>query len=491
MKSLKLNFLSKTLSILLLMSFVFVSCSDDDPDDVTPTPKVEDGVYIKGAGTAFAEFSTKALFKVTRNEVLQKDRPELLEVFMAIKKGTDGFNIIDVKGTTQTVYGPGSDWKLEATPGVDDPKDGLWKGNLAASASKFTVPEDGLYHIVVDFGVKKVTMARVKWGVIGGATPDGWSGSTAMTQSAFDLNKISFKVEKLVLLKNEWKFRYSSGWKIELDANLDLGGGQKGVKVNTNLGGTLSALVAGGDNIKNDVYGEYTVELIWEAGVGYKATATKTGEGPILAAYPDNLYVIGDGVGGWEWKKNDIQLIPVHSNPHLFWRIVWLEKDKGFKFSPVQDWKGDFGQDKSAPVNGVYKKGGDNVPVTGATGYYMIVVNLKTETIEVVAPNVFLIGDAVANWDAANPANKFTVGTDINITKALTADKEIRMHVTSPTMKNEKGDKASDWWQSEFIVLNGKIEYRGKGNDQARVKSKASGNTTIKLDFKAGTGTIQ
>ncbi|MBP6448650.1 MAG: hypothetical protein KA341_17740, partial [Saprospiraceae bacterium] len=63
MKSLKLNFLSKTLSILLLMSFVFISCSDDDPEIVTPTPKVEDGVYIKGAGTAFAEFSTKALFK--------------------------------------------------------------------------------------------------------------------------------------------------------------------------------------------------------------------------------------------------------------------------------------------------------------------------------------------------------------------------------------------------------------------------------------------
>jgi hypothetical protein len=31
-------------------------------------------------------------------------------------------------------------------------------------------------------------MARVKWGVIGGATPDGWGGSTAMKESAFNLN---------------------------------------------------------------------------------------------------------------------------------------------------------------------------------------------------------------------------------------------------------------------------------------------------------------
>ena len=42
---------------------------------------------------------------------------------------------------------------------------------------------------------------------------------------------------------------------------------------------------------------------------------------------------------------NGIQLIPVHSNPHLFWRIVWIEAgtDQGFKFAPQADWIGDFG----------------------------------------------------------------------------------------------------------------------------------------------------
>ena len=134
MKSLKLSFLSKTLSMLILMSILFISCGKDDPDP-TPTPTVEDDGYIKGTGTAFSDFSSKALLKVTKNEVNQMDRPELVEIYMAIKKGTDGFNIVDVKGTTQTVYGPGSDWKLEAAPGVDDPKDGLWKGALVASAT--------------------------------------------------------------------------------------------------------------------------------------------------------------------------------------------------------------------------------------------------------------------------------------------------------------------------------------------------------------------
>ena len=41
------------------------------------------------------------------------------------------------------------------------------------------------------------------------------------------------------------------------------------------------------------MYGEYTVTLTWEAGVGYSATATKTGDGPDYLAYPDAMYLVG------------------------------------------------------------------------------------------------------------------------------------------------------------------------------------------------------
>lgn len=469
--------------MLALMSlFVLASCDKDDPNPGGGGGNVEDGVYIKGEGTAFPDFSSKALFKTAKNEVTQKDRSDLLEVYMAVKAGTQGFNIVDVNGSSQKVYGPGADWKLVTELDVDEPTGGLWKGALTESASKFTVPEDGLYHIIVDFGIKKVAMAKVDWGVIGGATPNGWSSSTAMTASAFNLNKISFKAEKLILLKNEWKFRYSNGWKIILDPEFDLGGGSKGIKVNSNFGGTVNALDAGGANIANDVYGEYTVEITWEAGVGHKASITKTGDGPVLPEYPEALYTIGSAVGGWEWKTNDIKLVPVHSHPELFWGIMYMEKGGEFKFSPVQDWKGDFGKSGDA-TNGVYKKGSDNIPVPGDAGYYMVVVDLKKETIEITSPGVYLIGDSVGSWDAAKAENKFTVGSDISITKSLVADKELRMHVAASTL-------ACDWWQAEFMILDGKIAYRGTGNDQDRVKTNG-GNTTISLDFKAGTGTIK
>jgi len=478
---LKLNFLSKTL--LLAFSSVILLNSGCKKDDTPATPTVEDGVYIKGAGTAFSSFDTKALMKVAKNEVVQKDRTDLVEAYVAVKKGTDGFNIVDVKGTSQTVYGPGTDFASVATPGIDEPKAGLWKGTLTVSNNKFTVPEDGLYHVVVDFKLKKVAVARVNWTVIGGATPGGWSQGTPMTASTFDVSKMTFTATKLILLKNEWKFRYSDGWKIELDDKEDLGGGLKGVKVNSNFGGSLTALEAGGANLNNAVYGEYTVTITWEAGKGHTATATKTGDGPPLAEYPTDLYVIGDAVGGWTWKTNDIKMIPVHSHPELFWRIVWLDADKKIKFSPVQDWKGDFGKTGNA-TNGVFGKGSEDIPTPSTAGFYMLVVNLKDNTIEIVSPGVYMIGDAVGAWDAAKAENKFTVGaTDVSFTKALVADKELRMHVAASTLK-------CDWWQAEFIVLNGKIEYRGTGNDQTRVKSKASGSTTISLNFKDDTGSI-
>lgn len=216
-------------------------------------------------------------------------------------------------------------------------------------------------------------------------------------------------------------------------------------------------------------------------GKGFTATQTKTGDGPPLAEYPEKLYMIGDAVGGWDWATIDLPMVPVHSHPELFWKIVRMEGTGGFKFAPGREWKGDFGV-KGTATNGVYGKGTDNVSAPTAPGNYLVVVNLKDETIEVIDAAVYLIGDCVGGYDAAKPENKFTSGTDVTITKALSAG-DLRIHVASPTLK-------CDWWQAELMVLNGKIEFRGTGNDQARVNV-AAGSHTITLNFKDGTGSVQ
>lgn len=481
MKNALLNWSKLMLMLLALLGLAGTQgCKKDD--DTNNNPVVEDGIYVKGAGTAFADFNTKALFKVTKNEILQTDRAALMELYIPVKAGTAGFNIVKVAGTTRTVYGPGADFKKLADTelDVDEPKAGLWKGTLTVSSTPFTVPEDGLYHVVIDVELNKVSIARANWGIIGGATPGGWSTNTPMN-TTFDLNKMVFTATDVLMLKNDYKFRYSDGWKIILDANLDLGGGKKGVKVNTNLGGSLAAPDAGGANISNTVYGIYKFVLTYELGKGFTITAEKTADGPPLAEYPEKLYMIGDGVDTWDWTVTDLPMVPVHSHPELFWKIVECKATGGFKFAPGKEWKGDFGITGTA-TNGVYQKGSDNVPVPGTAGLYLVVVDLKNNTVEVTPAAVYFIGDCVGGYDPAKPENILDVtATTVEKTRTFSAG-DLRLHVAASTLK-------CDWWQAEFMVLNGKIEYRGTGNDQTRVNLTA-GMHSVVLDFKTNTGSI-
>lgn len=48
---------------------------------------------------------------------------------------------------------------------------------------------------------------------------------------------------------------------------------------------------------------------------------------------------------------------------------------------------------------------------------------------------------------------------------------------------------ATDWWRTEFIILNGKIEYRGNDGDQERVQGKAGQKAY--LNFSDNTGKVE
>ena len=120
----------------------------------------------------------------------------------------------------------------------------------------------------------------------------------------------------------------------------------------------------------------------------------------------------------------------------------------------------------------------------------MVVVNLVDETIEVNDPKVYGIGDAFGTWDGAQAANLFTVDNTAKTmtSPAFTADGNLRMHVSASTLTNAEGN-AIDWWQAEFNVIGGNIEYRGTGGDQAAVP--VTQGQTVTLDFTTETGTIE
>lgn len=195
-------------------------------------------------------------------------------------------------------------------------------------------------------------------------------------------------------------------------------------------------------------------------------------------------------MGSWDWAETDLPMTPVHSKPHLFWKIVWIEAgvdDPGYKFAPEQDWGDDFGYDGETPEEGVHAFGAENMPEPSESGYYMVVVNYETQEIAVTEPDVYLIGDTIGSWDTTNPDGRFTVDNEnevLTITRDLTAN-EIRMYAWYD------GGWFTDWWQSEFMILDGEIEFRGSGPDQDRVAIDPAGDYKIDLNFRTGEGSIE
>ena len=197
---------------------------------------------------------------------------------------------------------------------------------------------------------------------------------------------------------------------------------------------------------------------------------------------PD-LFLTGSN---YDWGDKWLQLVPFHSSEEDFWTIIYLHEGEQFKFAPQAGWGGDFGYTGTT----INDEAGANITsssdgniVVGKAGWYLLKVqNGSTKALTVLQPNVYLIGDAAGEWNVAD-SHKFTIPTTedgVFESPAFAADAELRMCVSVDGF---------DWWKSEFMVFDGKIEYRGRGIDQNRVNVKAGQKVT--LNFTAGTGEIK
>lgn len=332
-------------ALAMVAMVTMVSCDNEDPD---PGPVVEDGLYIKGAGTALTALDVKGLLATTRNEKTQEDRATLKEVYIAVTAGTDGFNLVNVVGGVETVWGPGDDFAEVTGDDLDgeEPQEGLWRGMYAETDAPFTVPSDGLYHVVLDTDLGKVAVAKVIWGVIGASSPSGWSGSTPLA-AAFDLNMMDFSATEIAMKKGDFKFRYSNNWKIYLDTVLVLPGSDNvGVTVNTNFGGAVDALVPGGDNINMTDHGYYTISMKWELGMGTTCTMTRTGDLPSTDYSAYEMGFVGDGVkvgaDPHNWDSTIEKMTPAVDGSTYTWAWTGIPTNTAgsFKIRQGDDWNG-------------------------------------------------------------------------------------------------------------------------------------------------------
>lgn len=197
---------------------------------------------------------------------------------------------------------------------------------------------------------------------------------------------------------------------------------------------------------------------------------------------PD-LFLTGSN---YDWGGKWLQLVPFNKSEEDFWTIIYLHEGEQFKFAPQAGWVDDFGYTGTT----INDEAGANITsssdgnlVVGKAGWYLLKVqNGSTKSLTVLQPNVYLIGDAAGEWNIAD-SHKFTVPTTedgVFESPAFAADAELRMCVSVDGF---------EWWQSEFMVFDGKIEYRGRGIDQNRVNVKAGQKVT--LNFTAGTGEIK
>jgi len=200
-----------------------------------------------------------------------------------------------------------------------------------------------------------------------------------------------------------------------------------------------------------------------------------TGEAPAL---PGTMYIIGEAVGGWDWAGDYIvDMVPVNGKAGQFWAIRYLEAGKPFKFCAVKEWSGDFtglGEDSGYVV-------ADNNCNVEESGVYMIYVDTDNKKLCIEKARVYGIGNCFGGWDAKMENALFTESEGKLVGKTA-AEGEIRIYA-------ESSIATSDWWTREFVFFDGKIAYRGNGDDQERVTVGA--DKTVTLDFNAGTATVE
>ena len=353
-----------------------------------------------------------------------------------------------------------------------DPTDpyGVYKPEIGkafeAGDKNIQIGVEGFYDVTFDYAAKTILIEEhiAAYSLIGNIEGTEWNKDFVMKE------KDGVWTSDVVKINGGFKIRYDYSW-----ADENTYGMAEGAEPQV---GTAFTLVQPGADIKL-AEGSYKVQF---------TPATK--EILITAVnYPEHLYMVGQDFGAWNWGSDGVvELVPVVHNPDWganaegqFWTVRYFKADSGFKFNSVRDWNGtQFG--KLETNEGFTNDGDENLHVP-SDGLYMVHIDLKNGILHVEPARIYGIGGCFGGWTEGMEDALFQ--NDGQVAKATTADEgELRMYVASAIA-------TSDWWTREFIIIDGKIDYRGDDEgqgDQERVK--VLKGQVVTLDFNAGTGTI-
>lgn len=466
----------------LLVSMVGVSCDDNENWKIITA--VQQGTYVTGSATIYSAAATSSQFVTAALDGTPAEGTSVSNIYTWLKASGE-FTILkaDAEGN-QVIYGKGA--SVATTP--------FETVTLAADGTPFKVTADGLYHLILNNADNQLTIVPATFGIIGDATPNLWNGETAMSAAAYNEDQtVTFFMKDQTLDKKEMKFRYSGNWGVDIP----YAGGT--VKVHTNMGlkadgaGNITAAFSdckgSGANFKVDKKGTYDITLKLDLRTGaFTAKALLTGEDTSSAELPEKMFIIGTP-NGWDWAKS-FEMTPVHSHDGWFWTIKYFEQNAEIKFNNTMAWNGDeFAAGSADPYGyGEVPVGGNNLKVKDAGFYQVVIKTSLSADKKSVEKKIFLVKPAVylINETAPNPAwgvhaeNLFTLTGDKYVSPATKADGKLRMFALVD---------GADPWQSEFLIYDGNIKFRGTAGDLADVPVKAG--QVVTLDFKTNTGTIK
>ncbi len=374
---------------------------------------------------------------------------------------SDEFKIRADHDWTLIVGGPEQNSKSTINP--SDPY-AVYKPELgkafATGKENIQVGVEGVYDVTYDYAGQTILVEEHKaaYSLIGEINGDSWKKDFVMSQDG------DVWTSPVVNITGGFKIRYDYSW-----ADADCYGAP--ADFTPVIGEAFTAEQPGG-NITVPEEGDYKV--IFNA-----ATKAVT---IVAVAFPETMYMIGQDFGSWDWGSDGIvDLVPVYNQDSKadgqFWTVRYIKAASPFKFCSKKEWSGDF---CSLTTNDGFSVDGSNC-VVDKDGLYLIHIDLKNEKLHVEQARIYGIGDCFGGWNEGIETALFASDGE-TASATLAADGELRMYVASDIA-------TTDWWTREFVILDGKIAYRGIGGDQERVKCTAG--QTVTLNFNAGTGEIK
>lgn len=422
---------------LLLAAFAMLfltSCGDDDEPVITPGGtdgiNVADGLYLAAEGEDPSSTALLSTENVEAEGFTSQARTGFVGGYVYLDAGN--YNVVQIteKEVTATIGG-------SAESVTDSSSDCDFNDytviTTAAGGSAINVATAGLYRVTHDQTTSELIMYAIDSpGLIGDATPGGWSSDTRLAGSIAS-DGASWSASDVVLRNGQWKVRFNCRWSLDRRTDPAAGFGmENGYQLYTNFGGAANDLQNGNDspNIAQEEEGTYTVTITWDPRSGFAVDLDRTGDAPVISFDPNDFQwgVIGSATaGGWDADRN---LLPKNADGVYSWHgVVTLISGEGeeIKFRTNDSWDLNLGGTLTADgVASELVNGGDNIPSPGSGSYYVVISTADEgdtwmATMTNLGWSVIGAGSPSGNWDNDTDlvADGFADGIS---TYSLTAD---------------------------------------------------------------------